>query len=47
MLSFWLLLRQTLTERAEKQKEDEAGLLGVQVEDQKMKGASKGADIAE
>ncbi|XP_019739327.1 piezo-type mechanosensitive ion channel component 2 [Hippocampus comes] len=37
LLSFWLLLRQTLTERAEKQKEDEAGLLGVQVEDQKMK----------
>ncbi|XP_051943825.1 piezo-type mechanosensitive ion channel component 2 [Hippocampus zosterae] len=37
LLSFWLLLRQTLTERAEKQKEDEAGLLGVRVEDQKMK----------
>ncbi|XP_077471860.1 piezo-type mechanosensitive ion channel component 2 isoform X4 [Stigmatopora argus] len=37
LLSFWLLLRQTLTERSEKQKEDEAGLLGIQVEDQKIK----------
>ncbi|XP_061654308.1 piezo-type mechanosensitive ion channel component 2 [Phyllopteryx taeniolatus] len=37
LLSFWLLLRQTLTERSEKQKEEEAGLLGVKVEDQKMK----------
>ncbi|KAM9720068.1 piezo-type mechanosensitive ion channel component 2 isoform 2-T2 [Menidia menidia] len=35
MLSFWLLLRQTLTERQEKQKEDSAGLSDVCVEDQK------------
>lgn len=38
MLSFWLLLRQTLTERKEKQKEDSAGLSDVHVEDQKKKG---------
>ncbi|XP_028328192.1 piezo-type mechanosensitive ion channel component 2 isoform X2 [Gouania willdenowi] len=37
LLSFWLLLRQTLTEREEKQKEASAGLSGVQVEDQKKK----------
>ncbi|XP_057713162.1 piezo-type mechanosensitive ion channel component 2 isoform X2 [Corythoichthys intestinalis] len=37
LLSFWLLLRQTLTEKLEKQKEVEAGLLGIQVEDQKIK----------
>ncbi|KAM9844577.1 piezo-type mechanosensitive ion channel component 2 [Aulostomus maculatus] len=37
LLSFWLLLRQTLTERLEKQKEDSADLSDVQVEDQKMK----------
>ncbi|KAM6918193.1 piezo-type mechanosensitive ion channel component 2 [Xenentodon cancila] len=37
MLSFWLLLRQTLTERQEKQKEDTAGLSDVHVEDQKRK----------
>uniref|UniRef100_A0A8C9X2X2 Piezo type mechanosensitive ion channel component 2 n=1 Tax=Sander lucioperca TaxID=283035 RepID=A0A8C9X2X2_SANLU len=35
LLSFWLLLRQTLTERQEKQKEDSAGLSDVHVEDQK------------
>uniref|UniRef100_A0A8C5GXQ7 Piezo-type mechanosensitive ion channel component n=1 Tax=Gouania willdenowi TaxID=441366 RepID=A0A8C5GXQ7_GOUWI len=44
LLSFWLLLRQTLTEREEKQKEASAGLSGVQVEDQKKKG--KNAFIA-
>lgn len=38
MLSFWLLLRQTLTERLEKQKEDSASLSDVHVEDQKKKG---------
>uniref|UniRef100_A0A3Q3LMQ3 Piezo type mechanosensitive ion channel component 2 n=1 Tax=Mastacembelus armatus TaxID=205130 RepID=A0A3Q3LMQ3_9TELE len=38
LLSFWLLLRQTLTERWEKQKEDSAGLSDVHVEDQKKKG---------
>ncbi|KAF6736198.1 Piezo-type mechanosensitive ion channel component 2, partial [Oryzias melastigma] len=37
MLSFWLLLRQTLTERQEKQKEESAGLSDVHVEDQKKK----------
>ncbi|KAM7400229.1 hypothetical protein PAMA_004770 [Pampus argenteus] len=37
LLSFWLLLRQTLTERWEKQKEDSAGLSDVHVEDQKKK----------
>uniref|UniRef100_A0A671VGF6 Piezo type mechanosensitive ion channel component 2 n=1 Tax=Sparus aurata TaxID=8175 RepID=A0A671VGF6_SPAAU len=37
MLSFWLLLRQTLTERLEKQKEDSASLSDVHVEDQKKK----------
>ncbi|XP_069548591.1 piezo-type mechanosensitive ion channel component 2 [Brachyistius frenatus] len=37
MLSFWLLLRQTLTERQEKQKEDSASLSDVHVEDQKKK----------
>ncbi|XP_061879241.1 piezo-type mechanosensitive ion channel component 2 isoform X2 [Entelurus aequoreus] len=37
LLSFWLLLRQTLTERSEKQKEDETGLSDVHVEDQKIK----------
>ncbi|KAM9791110.1 piezo-type mechanosensitive ion channel component 2 isoform 5-T6 [Syngnathus typhle] len=41
LLSFWLLLRQTLTEKLEKQKEEEAGLLGVQVEEQKMKEEEK------
>ncbi|TNM98493.1 hypothetical protein fugu_014739 [Takifugu bimaculatus] len=35
LLSFWLLLRQTLMERQEKQKEDSVGLLDVYVEDQK------------
>uniref|UniRef100_A0A3P9DDQ3 Piezo type mechanosensitive ion channel component 2 n=1 Tax=Maylandia zebra TaxID=106582 RepID=A0A3P9DDQ3_9CICH len=38
MLTFWLLLRQTLTERQEKQKEDSTGLLDVHVEDQKKQG---------
>ncbi|XP_061775602.1 piezo-type mechanosensitive ion channel component 2 isoform X2 [Nerophis ophidion] len=37
LLSFWLLLRQTLTERSEKQKEDETGLSDVHVEDHKIK----------
>ncbi|XP_070830644.1 piezo-type mechanosensitive ion channel component 2 [Chaetodon trifascialis] len=37
LLSFWLLLRQTLTERWEKQKEDSASLSDVHVEDQKKK----------
>ncbi|XP_041848667.1 piezo-type mechanosensitive ion channel component 2 [Melanotaenia boesemani] len=37
MLSFWLLLRQTLTEREEKLQEDSAGLSDVHVEDQKEK----------
>ncbi|KAM9322035.1 piezo-type mechanosensitive ion channel component 2 [Pholidichthys leucotaenia] len=41
MLSFWLLLRQTLTEREEKQKEDSAGLSDVHVEDQKKKEEEK------
>ncbi|XP_068604478.1 piezo-type mechanosensitive ion channel component 2 [Brachionichthys hirsutus] len=35
LLSFWLLLRQTLTERCEKQKEDSVDLVDVHVEDQK------------
>ncbi|XP_028449157.1 piezo-type mechanosensitive ion channel component 2 isoform X1 [Perca flavescens] len=39
LLSFWLLLRQTLTERQEKKKEDSAGLSDVHVEDQKKKEA--------
>lgn len=38
LLSFWLLLRQTLTERWEKQKEDSDVLSGVHVEDQKSRG---------
>uniref|UniRef100_A0A3Q1K6X9 Uncharacterized protein n=1 Tax=Anabas testudineus TaxID=64144 RepID=A0A3Q1K6X9_ANATE len=38
LLSFWLLLRQTLTERREKQKEDSAGLSDVHVEDQRKEG---------
>ncbi|KAF7662015.1 hypothetical protein LDENG_00248340 [Lucifuga dentata] len=37
LLSFWLLLRQTLTERQEKLKEDDASLLHVHVEDHKKK----------
>ncbi|XP_039998805.1 piezo-type mechanosensitive ion channel component 2 isoform X2 [Xiphias gladius] len=37
LLSFWLLLRQTLTERWEKQTEDSAGLSDVHVEDQERK----------
>ncbi|XP_054623072.1 piezo-type mechanosensitive ion channel component 2 isoform X2 [Dunckerocampus dactyliophorus] len=37
LLSFWLLLRQTLTERSEKQEEDEAGLSDVHVDGQKIK----------
>ncbi|KAL6104091.1 piezo2 [Pungitius sinensis] len=37
LLSFWLLLRQTLTERQEKQKDDSSGLSDVYVEDQKKK----------
>ncbi|XP_068197300.1 piezo-type mechanosensitive ion channel component 2 [Antennarius striatus] len=37
LLSFWLLLRQTLTERWEKQKENSAGLVEVHVDDQKEK----------
>ncbi|XP_030608085.1 piezo-type mechanosensitive ion channel component 2 [Archocentrus centrarchus] len=34
MMTFWLLLRQTLTERQEKQQEDSTGLSDVHVEDQ-------------
>uniref|UniRef100_H2LFT8 Piezo type mechanosensitive ion channel component 2 n=1 Tax=Oryzias latipes TaxID=8090 RepID=H2LFT8_ORYLA len=45
MLSFWLLLRQTLTERQEKQKEESAGLSDVHVEDQKKKGKPYEQDI--
>ncbi|XP_028282873.1 piezo-type mechanosensitive ion channel component 2 isoform X3 [Parambassis ranga] len=37
LLSFWLLLRQTLTERQEKQKEDSASLSDVHVEVQEKK----------
>ncbi|XP_054870800.1 piezo-type mechanosensitive ion channel component 2 isoform X5 [Amphiprion ocellaris] len=37
LLSFWLLLRQTLTEREEKLKEDNTDLFDVHVEDQKKK----------
>ncbi|XP_054602750.1 piezo-type mechanosensitive ion channel component 2 isoform X5 [Nothobranchius furzeri] len=37
LVTFWLLLRQTLTEREEKTKEDNAGLSDVYVEDQKKK----------
>lgn len=40
LLTFWLLLRQTLTERQEKKNEDSAGLSDVFVEDQKKKGKS-------
>lgn len=38
LLTFWLLLRQTLTERQEKLKEDSAGLSDVFVDEQKKKG---------
>uniref|UniRef100_A0A669D1H1 Piezo type mechanosensitive ion channel component 2 n=1 Tax=Oreochromis niloticus TaxID=8128 RepID=A0A669D1H1_ORENI len=44
MLTFWLLLRQTLTERQEKQKEDSTGLLDVHVEDQKKQGKLSGGE---
>ncbi|XP_021176545.2 piezo-type mechanosensitive ion channel component 2 isoform X3 [Fundulus heteroclitus] len=37
LVTFWLLLRQTLTERQEKQKEDSAGLSDVFVDEQKKK----------
>ncbi|XP_076004427.1 piezo-type mechanosensitive ion channel component 2 isoform X1 [Genypterus blacodes] len=37
LLSFWLLLRQTLTERQEKLKEDDAGLSDVHVDEHKKK----------
>ncbi|KAM4727569.1 piezo-type mechanosensitive ion channel component 2 isoform 2-T2 [Anableps anableps] len=37
LLTFWLLLRQTLTERQEKLKEDSAGLSDVFVDEQKKK----------
>ncbi|XP_031720951.1 piezo-type mechanosensitive ion channel component 2 isoform X3 [Anarrhichthys ocellatus] len=37
LLSFWLLLRQTLTEREEKLKDDSAGLSDVHVDNQKKK----------
>ncbi|XP_056276560.1 piezo-type mechanosensitive ion channel component 2 isoform X2 [Pseudoliparis swirei] len=37
LLSFWLLLRQTLTEREEKLKDDSAGLSDVYVEDEMKK----------
>uniref|UniRef100_A0A8C9X3Z8 Piezo type mechanosensitive ion channel component 2 n=1 Tax=Sander lucioperca TaxID=283035 RepID=A0A8C9X3Z8_SANLU len=45
LLSFWLLLRQTLTERQEKQKEDSAGLSDVHVEDQKKEEEGGEQDI--
>ncbi|KAF0046587.1 hypothetical protein F2P81_000220 [Scophthalmus maximus] len=38
LLSFWLLLRQTLTERWEKQREDSAGLSDVHVEESEERG---------
>ncbi|KAK7944677.1 hypothetical protein WMY93_000405 [Mugilogobius chulae] len=38
LLTFWLLLRQTLTERQEKAQQDSAGLSQVQVDDLKKKG---------
>uniref|UniRef100_H3DBK5 Piezo type mechanosensitive ion channel component 2 n=1 Tax=Tetraodon nigroviridis TaxID=99883 RepID=H3DBK5_TETNG len=45
LLSFWLLLRQTLTERQEKRKEDSAGLLDVFVEDEKESEAGGEQDV--
>ncbi|XP_058468470.1 piezo-type mechanosensitive ion channel component 2 isoform X3 [Solea solea] len=47
LLSFWLLLRQTLTERWEKQKDDSAGLLDVHVEDQEKKEEEDSEDRGE
>ncbi|XP_072296798.1 piezo-type mechanosensitive ion channel component 2 [Eucyclogobius newberryi] len=47
LLSFWLLLRQTLTERQEKAQQDSAGLSHVQVDDLKKKEEESGADKAE
>ncbi|XP_055084588.1 piezo-type mechanosensitive ion channel component 2 [Periophthalmus magnuspinnatus] len=47
LLSFWLLLRQTLTERKERAQQESAGLSQVQVDDQKKKeeeGAEEGAE---
>uniref|UniRef100_A0A3Q0T344 Piezo type mechanosensitive ion channel component 2 n=1 Tax=Amphilophus citrinellus TaxID=61819 RepID=A0A3Q0T344_AMPCI len=44
MMTFWLLLRQTLTERQEKQQEDSTGLSDVHVEDQ-MKMQGKNYDL--
>ncbi|XP_075877858.1 piezo-type mechanosensitive ion channel component 2 isoform X2 [Nelusetta ayraudi] len=41
LLSFWLLLRQTLTERQEKVQDESAGLSDVCVEDQKKKEESE------
>lgn len=38
LLTFWLLLRQTLTERQEKLKEDSVGLSDVFVDEQKKNG---------
>ncbi|KAG7525314.1 hypothetical protein JOB18_025431 [Solea senegalensis] len=47
LLSFWLLLRQTLTERWEKQKDDSAGLSDVHVEDQEKKEEEDSEDRGE
>nr|XP_019964666.1 PREDICTED: piezo-type mechanosensitive ion channel component 2 isoform X3 [Paralichthys olivaceus] len=47
LLSFWLLLRQTLTERWEKQKEDSAGLSDVHVVDQEKKEEEESEDQGE
>ncbi|XP_042283733.1 piezo-type mechanosensitive ion channel component 2 isoform X1 [Thunnus maccoyii] len=47
LLSFWLLLRQTLTERREKQKEESAGLSDVHVEDQKKKKEEEDSEEAD
>ncbi|XP_047198071.1 piezo-type mechanosensitive ion channel component 2 [Hippoglossus stenolepis] len=47
LLSFWLLLRQTLTERWEKQKEDSAGLSDVHVVDQEKKEEEESEDRGE
>ncbi|XP_067331483.1 piezo-type mechanosensitive ion channel component 2 isoform X3 [Channa argus] len=44
LLSFWLLLRQTLTERREKQKEDSAGLSDVHVDDQEEEVSDEAED---
>ncbi|XP_067109113.1 piezo-type mechanosensitive ion channel component 2 [Osmerus mordax] len=47
LLSFWLLLRQTLTERQDKQKEEAAVLTDVQVDDQKKDKEEESEDAGE